>query len=154
VKNLMCLISLVLMFGVHTNAHSQIEIFGISWEQDNHKSIVENKGYQCVENTQGGYLCLNKNFSDIAITTEFISFPCELFNGCRSSMHEIRDSIISADVVKSLDYYPPSEALSRPARYCTRGAKGDELCVEDWPPFGTKIVLYKGEYGSGGMSFN
>ena len=165
-KNLMFLISLVLMFGMHTTAQSQIEIFGLSWGVQNIQREVERMGYRCIPGDDVyEKTCLNGQ-KEIEIhtdsgPTEKIVFSCEVFNGCNYTLREVQKAVIDSGVISDLDEYNTSTqalGLIKITAYCGRGSEGDRLCVEQAsvPAMGegyVEIILYKDRFGPG-MSFN
>ena len=158
-KNLMCLISLVLMFGMHTTAQSQIEIFGLSWGIEDVKGKVESMGYTCTPNIiyEESQDCVNGE-KEIEIAYFWsdgeLVFNCHVWNGCNFSLKEVAQAIVNTGIVPSMEYEVRYLATGTQKIYCGRGDDGDKLCVTSDALVGLRVRLLKGNFGSGGMSFN
>ena len=154
IKTLIKMLAIISLLGVHTTAQSQIKIFGLSWEQEDHKSILKNKGYSCVEEIYKGdeeLKCKNNN-KELWINEDVMVFQCEVWNGCEKTLREIADAIIKDNIISEMKYYHGTDGKGN--RYCGEGDDGDILCVIDVGPLPTFIRLEKANYVSGGMSFD
>lgn len=150
--------SFLMMFGMHTTAQSQIEIFGLSWGIEDVKGKVESMGYTCTPNMfhEESQNCVNGN-KEIDIDYQWgdpeLSFNCYVWNGCKFTLREVAQEIVNTGVVTSMEYKVENYAITQ-ERYCGRGDDGDKLCVTKDALAGGRVRLYKGNFGSGGMSFN
>jgi len=151
--------SFLMMFGMHTTAQSQIEIFGLSWGLEDIKSEVKSMGYSCraSEIFPKDQFCINGE-KQIDIIDGTLKFNCHVWNGCGFGLREVAQEIINAGIIDNLEYDVKigSGGFSGGnfESYCGRGRDGDKLCISFNSLIGLGITLYKGNFGNGGMSFN
>lgn len=212
-KPIFFLISLLVSISVSVRAHSQIELFGMSWGSDKGEiiSILQSNGfvderYTQIKTSYGAkerFFCVTKNenvsvgragglgtcsyfhnecdndgcYAVVGLTETFggndyldfvfrktdelyinteegiMNYFCKIFNGCEYSDEEITQFVLDnvGPRLEADETGYVSMNYDYEKGYCGRGDKGDEVCVKD-----QTITLYRGSYGTGGMtlSFN
>lgn len=142
-----------------------IKIKGVCWAQTpaEMKTVLLARNYTC-GTEQGLFGPLERcTLGDASITflDGTLIFSCANFSACQYSAEELGQMIVDQGLVPELKYnvesFSDGVSTLYTKTYCGRGAKGDELCVNDGTSLlGTQVIevkLSKSAFGTGGVSF-